>query len=126
MNERDQLVFSTNEMKEGKVETVIAAEEFHVSEYHEAVSLQESTFSSSSSNHWNTCLKSEENRGSTEDTESVAVYATSLLDPSFIEQEGIVNEAKVGKHSSSLIHDISLVEERRNSNAALETPSKTQ
>ncbi len=52
-----QFIFSTNKLKEEKVETVIAAEEFHVSEYHEAVSLQGSTFSSSSSNHWNTGLK---------------------------------------------------------------------
>ncbi len=115
-----QLVFSTNELKEEKVETVIvaAAEEFQVSEYHQTGTLQESTFSSSSSYNWNS-LK-------TEDSESVPIYATSLLDPSFIEQEGILNEAKVGKDSSSLIQDISLLEERRNFNAPPETPSKTQ
>ncbi len=58
-----QLVLSLNELKEEKVETVIAAEEFQVSEYHQAVSLQGSTFSSSSSNNWDTYLKSEENPG---------------------------------------------------------------
>ncbi len=120
-----QLVLSLNELKGERVETVIAATEFQVSEYcHEAVSLQGSTFSSSSSNHWNTSLKPEENPV-TEEAESVPIYATSLLDPFFLEQEGILNEVKVGEDSSSLIQDISL-EERRNCNAALETPSQSQ
>ncbi len=118
------LVFSTNELKEEKVETVIAAEEFQVSEYHQAVSLQGQTFSSSSS--WNTCLKSEENPG-TEDSESSPIYANSLLDPSFIEQEGgTLNEVKLRKDSSSLIQDFSLLGERRKSNLTQETLSKSQ
>ncbi len=117
------LVFSTNELKEEKVETVIAAEEFRVSEYHEAASLGGSTFSSSSSNKWNTCLKTEENPG----TEGfVPVYATSLLDPSFLKQEGTLNnEVKVQEDFSSFFPDL-LLEKRRNSNAALETQSAAQ
>ncbi len=98
-----QLVLSLNELKEEKVETVIAAEEFQVSVYHQA--LQGSTFSSSSS--WNTCVKSEGNLG-IEDSESSPIYATSHLDPSFIEQEGTLNEVKLRKDSSSLFQDFSL------------------
>ncbi len=114
-----QLVSSTNELKEEKVETVIAAEEFQVSVYHEAVSLKGQTFPSSSSNNLDTCLKFGENPG-IEDSESVPIYATSLLDPSFMEQEGIANEVKVGEDSR--FQDLSL-RERRNSNGAQETPS---
>ncbi len=117
-----QLVFSLNELKEEKVETVIAAEEFQVSEYHEAVSLQGPMFSSSVNR--NTCLKSEENPA-TEGSESAPIFATSLLDPSFMEQEGILSEVKVGEDSSSLFQDPFLLGERRNSNEAQET-SKSQ
>ncbi len=113
-----QFVFSANELKEEKVETVIAAEEFQV-EYHEAGPLQGAAFSSRSSNNLNTCLKSEENPG-TEHSESVPVYATSLLEPSFMEQEGTLNEAKVRK--GSLLQDLSRIE-RWNSNEGQETPS---
>ncbi len=123
-----QLVFSSHELEEEKDETVFAAEEFRVSEYREAVSLQRSTFSSSSpSNNWNnlkSCLKSEEYPG-TEDSESVPIYAASLLDPSFLEQKGILNEVKIGGDSSSFFPD-HFLEERQNSIAALETPLKAQ
>ncbi len=120
------LVPSLDELKEEKVESVIAAEEFQVSESHAAVSLQGQTFSSSI--NWDTCPtpKSEENPG-TGDSESVPIYATSLLDPSSGEEEGILDvEVKVRKDSSSLFQDFSLLEERRNSNEAQETPSNPQ
>ncbi len=119
-----QLVLSTNDLKEEKVGTVIAAEEFQVSEYHQAGPLQGQTFSSSI--NWKTFLKSEENPA-TEDSESVPIYATSLLDPSFIQREGALhNEVKVSTDSSSLIQDLSLLAERRNSNEAQENPSTSQ
>ncbi len=118
-----QLVLSLNELKEEKVGTVFAAKEFQVSEYHQAVPLQGSAFSSNING--STYLKSEEKPG-TEDSVSVPIYATSLLDPSLLEQEGPQNEMKVGEDSSSFIQDISLLEERRNSNEAQETPSTYQ
>ncbi len=117
-----QLVFSLNELKKEKVETVIAVEEFWVSEYHEAVSLQGSVFPSSPSNNWDTYLQSEESPG-TEDFESVPIYATSLLDPSFIEEKEALNELKV--REDSLFQDFSLGE-RWNPNAALEAPLEAQ
>ncbi len=54
-----------------------------------------------------------------EDSESVSVFATSLLGPSSTEQEGIL---KVGKDSPHF-RDPSLRGEQRYSNEAQETPS---
>ncbi len=84
-----------NELKEEKVETVIPEEEFQVSEEIPAA----------------------------EASESVPVFATSLLGPSSTEQEGILNvEVKV-RIDSPLFQYHSLRGEGRKSSEAQETPS---
>ncbi len=68
-----------------------------------------------SKSSWNTCLKAEEILGP-RDTESVPIYAASLLDTSLMEQEGTQNGVKDEKYSCSLFRDLSFPDEQGNSN----------
>ncbi len=121
MSRSFQSPFSTNDLKEEKIETAGAAEEFRVSEY-QAGPLHGSTFpfSTNSNSNWNSCLKTEENPD-TGDSESIPIYATSFLDPSFMEHQGTrVNGVKAEEDSYSHY----FLEEGENSNETAETRLK--
>ncbi len=99
-----QSPFSPSDLKEEKVETA-AAEEFQVKSEYQAGPFHGSTFplSTSSNSNWNTCLKTEENPD-VGDYESIPIYATALLDPSFMEHQGTLNGVKVEEDSDSNFH----------------------
>ncbi len=118
-----QARFFPSDLKEEKIE-IASGEEFQVSEY-QAGPLYGSTFtlSTSTNSNWNTCLKTEESPDAA-DSESIPIYAASLLEPSFMEHEGTRNGVKAEEDSLSLFCDSSFPEERRNSNETLETSLK--
>ncbi len=78
MNKKVNFVFTSNELNKEE---------------------EEAEITNSSSNNCHTFIKPEENPG---DFECVPIYAASLLDPSFIENKGTLNEVKVEEGSSSL------------------------
>ncbi len=112
-----QTYFSPSDLKEEKIETA-AAEEFQFSEC-QTGPLHGSTFplSTSPKSNWNSCLKAEDNPNAG-DSESVPIYAASLLDPVFMELRGNMNGGKAEEDSSSLIH---FSEESKNSRETAES-----
>ncbi len=98
-----QALFSSSDLKEEKIETA-AAEEFQVKSEYQAGPLHGSAFplSTSTNSNWNSCLKAEENPDAG-DSDSIPIFAASLLDTSFLGHQGNLNGVKADEDSSSCI-----------------------